>query len=194
MTEDSDGADSAPPTVLVVDDERDLADLYGTWLSEDFDVRVAYDGSEALDQLDDSVSVVLLDRRMPDLSGDDVLETIRGRALSCRVAMVTAVEPTVDIVDLGFDDYLQKPVDRDDLVSTVERLIRRSSYDEHLQEYFTSLRKRSLLDDRLPPSERSDDEKYRELTDRIQELEAHVDDLVEELDDEDFSTLFQQID
>jgi DNA-binding response OmpR family regulator len=195
MTGSSDegGVNETPPTVLVVDDERDLADLYATWLSEDFDVRVAYDGESALAQLDDAVDVVLLDRRMPDLSGDSVLETIRDRSIGCRVAMVTAVEPDMDIIDLGFDDYLQKPVDREQLVSTVNRLNRRASYDQNLQEYFSALRKQSLLDQRLAPSDRSDEEKYQELESRIDDLEARVDDIVDQLDDADFATLFKQM-
>lgn len=195
MTGSSDdgGDNETRPTVLVVDDERDLADLYATWLSEDFDVRVAYDGESALEQLDDAVDVVLLDRRMPDLSGDSVLETIRDRSIGCRVAMVTAVEPDMDIIDLGFDDYLQKPVDREQLVSTVNRLNRRASYDQNLQEYFSALRKQSLLDQRLTPSDRSEEEKYQELASRIDDLEARVDDIVDQLDDADFVTLFKQM-
>lgn len=182
------------PTVLVVDDERDLADLYATWLSEAFEVNVAYDGESALEQLDDTVDVVLLDRRMPDLSGDTVLETIRDRSIGCRVAMVTAVEPEMDIIDLGFDDYLQKPVDREQLVSTVNRLYRRQSYDQNLREYFSALRKQSLLDERLTPTDRSATEKYQELESRIEELETRVDDIVDELDDADFAILFKQMD
>ena len=193
MSSDADGRDGGRPTVLIVDDEQDLADLYAAWLSEEFDVRVAYDGESALDQLDETVDVVLLDRRMPDLSGDTVLETIRDRMTGCRVAMVTAVEPDVDIVDLGFDDYLQKPVDREQLVSTVNRLNRRSTYDHNLQEYFSALRKQALLDERLTPQDRSSEDKYQQLEKRIEDLETLVDDIVDELDDADFAILFKQM-
>lgn len=193
MSSDGDGPDEGMPTVLVVDDERDLADLYATWLSAEFDVRVAYDGESALEQLDETVDVLLLDRRMPNLSGDIVLETIRDRSIGCRVAMVTAVEPDIDIVDLGFDDYLQKPVDREQVVSTVNRLNRRSSYDQNLQKYFSALRKQSLLDEQLSPSDKTSEEKYRELEARIETLEAKVDDIVEDLDDADFAMLFKQM-
>lgn len=193
MSSDGDGRDEGMPTVLVVDDERDLADLYATWLSGEFNVRVAYDGESALEQLDENVDVVLLDRRMPDLSGDTVLETIRDRSIGCRVAMVTAVEPDMDIVDLGFDDYLQKPVDREQLVSTVNRLNRRSSYDQNLQEYFSALRKQSLLDERLTPSDKTAEEKYQQLESRIEDLESKVDDIVDDLDDADFAILFKQM-
>ncbi|PSP15165.1 DNA-binding protein, partial [Halobacteriales archaeon QH_10_67_13] len=88
-----------PATVLVVDDERDVADAYAAQLEEEFIVMTAYGGQQALDWIDASVDVVLLDRRMPDISGDEVLEKIHGRDLQARVAMVTAVDPDFDIID-----------------------------------------------------------------------------------------------
>lgn len=195
MSEDTpDADDNSSTTILVVDDERDLADLYEAWLDADFDVLVAYDGESALEQLDESIDVVLLDRRMPTLSGDEVLDTIRERSIDCRVAMVTAVEPDVDIVELGFDEYLQKPVDRQRLVDTVDRLVRRSQYDRRLQAYFTAVRKRSLLDDRLAPVEREESEEYQRLLTQLDDLETDVESLAAELDDRDFETLFKQLD
>jgi len=111
-------------SVLVVDDDRDLADTYALWLREHVDVHVAYAGEDALDVLEsESVDVVLLDRRMPSLSGDDVLAAMRERGHDQRVAMVTAVDPTPSAVELAFDDYLLKPVRRDALRSTVESLL-----------------------------------------------------------------------
>lgn len=191
--EPMDADDHASTTVLVVDDERDLADLYRAWLADEFDVRVAYDGESALEQLDEGVDVVLLDRRMPSLSGDEVLDTIRDRSIDCRVAMVTAVEPDVDIVELGFDEYLQKPVDRQQLVDTVNRLVRRSSYDLRLQEYFTAVRKRALLDERLAPGEREESEAYRTLQAQLDDLEEDIDAVSAELDETDFEILFRQL-
>lgn len=61
-----------PPLVLVVEDEPDLADLYAAWLGDEYRVRTAYGGQEALDELDeadDEVDAILLDRRMPGFPG-----------------------------------------------------------------------------------------------------------------------------
>ncbi|MFB6122498.1 MAG: response regulator [Haloferacaceae archaeon] len=192
MTDPAD--DATTPVVLVVDDEPDLADLYVAWLSDEYEVRAAYDGDTALERLDDDVDVVLLDRRMPSLSGDTVLERIRERGIDCRVAMVTAVEPDVDIVDLGFDDYLQKPVDREALVDTVERLLRRTDYDDTVLSLFSALKKRSLLEDRLSPAEREESEEYQSLQSQIDRLQSEMSSLTADFDDEDFTVLFQQLD
>jgi len=119
------------PTILVVDDEENVAGSYALWLEGEYRVETATSGEEALDALDESVAVILLDRRMPGLSGSEVLEELREREFDCRVALVTAVDPDFHIVDpADFDAYLTKPVDRDDLVGAVESLLTRNSYDE----------------------------------------------------------------
>ena len=106
-------------TVLVVDDEPDIAESYGQWLRDDHDVRVTTSGEDALDKLDDTVDVVLLDRRMPGLSGAEVLEEIADRD----------VDPGFDIVELDFDNYLPKPVTPDDIVEAVEELTSTGGYE-----------------------------------------------------------------
>lgn len=98
---------SENPTVLIVDDNRPLADGFAAHLSPDFEVRTAYTGEGALDRLDESVDVVLLDRGLPDTRGEAVLESIRSSGLDCRVAMVSADDPSPE---LDYDAYLTKPL------------------------------------------------------------------------------------
>ncbi len=187
---DEPSADEA--TVLVVDDEEGLADLYAIWLRDRHTVETAYDGEAALDALDEDVDVVLLDRQMPGVSGDDVLETIRERSLDCRVAMVTAVEPELDIVDLGFDDYLRKPVDRETLRETVDRLLRRSAYDETVQRYFAAARKHALLTESNDPSV-TESAEFETLEDRLDDLRSRLDDVVDDFDEDDYEVLFRRL-
>jgi DNA-binding NtrC family response regulator len=117
---------SSSHTVLIADDEPELTDLYATWFDEEYDVRTAYSGKSAISQFDSDVSVVFLDRRMPTYNGDKVLEDIRAHEHDCPVAMLTAVDPDVDIVDLPFDEYIVKPVKRDQIKETAQRLIAES--------------------------------------------------------------------
>ena len=180
------------PLVLVVEDEPDLADLYAAWLQGEYRVRTAYGGQEALEQLDREVDVVLLDRRMPGLSGDEVLEAVRGRDIECRVAMVTAVEPDFDIVAMGFDDYLVKPVSRDALLETVERLELRSEYDDGVQEMFALASKKALLESEKTESELAGSEEYRELEAALSNLRDDLDGAMGNIEDQDdFDSLFR---
>lgn len=183
-----------PPVVLVVEDEPDLADLYAAWLGDDYDVRTAYGGREALEQLDEDVSIVLLDRRMPGLSGDEVLVAVRDRGIECRVAMVTAVEPDFDIVAMGFDDYLVKPVTREALTETVESLLRRSEYDTGVQEYFALASKKAVLESEKGRAALEESDEYRDLDARLEHLRENLDESLEDLDrHDDFERAFRDI-
>jgi CheY-like chemotaxis protein len=182
-----------PANVLVVDDEPDVADAYAAQLEDEYIVSTAYSGQEALDQLDDSVDVVLLDRRMPGISGDEVLEHIRDRGLDCRVAMVTAVDPDFDIIEMPFDDYVIKPVSRDDLFQTIERLLTTASYESKLRQYYALTAKHATLMANKPESELAESEEFTDLEDRMADLRDDLDETVAGFDDEDFVAVFRDI-
>jgi DNA-binding response OmpR family regulator len=170
------GAGTVETRVLVVEDEPEVGELFETMLSE-YDVQRAHNGGEALATLDDSVDVVLLDRRMPDISGDQVLEEIDARGIDCRVAMVSAVDPDFDVIDMGFDDYLSKPVRADQLRETVERLRALDAYEQKYQELSSKLVKRNILEVEKTPAELEESARFRELQARIEELEAELDEM-----------------
>jgi DNA-binding response OmpR family regulator len=181
------------PTVLVVDDQPNVAEAYALWLSDEYEVLTATGGAEALDVVDDRVDVGLLDRHMPERSGDEVLAAVRDRGLGCRVAMVTAVNPDFDVVDMPFDDYLTKPVGREDLVETVERLLTLSTYDDQVRDHFSLARKKAVLEAEKTDAELADSETYAGLPDRIDRLEAEMDESVGRMDAEGFASAFQRL-
>lgn len=182
---------STEPRVLIVDDEAEVADVYALRLRDEYDTQTAYGGEEALDVLDEAVDVVLLDRRMPKVSGDDVLSTIRDRGLDTRVIMITAVDPDFDIVDMPFDDYLCKPVQKGDLVAAIEQQLTASRYDDRLTEYLEVTSKIALLEAEKTETELDDSDEVAELHDRAESLRAEIDDALAEFDD--FQAAFNEI-
>jgi DNA-binding NtrC family response regulator len=173
-------------TVLVVDDERHLADLYTDYLAEDHEVLTAYGGEEALDRLaNNDIDVTLLDRRMPDISGDEVLAVINDSEDEVRVAMVTAVNPGFDIIDMGCDEYLVKPVSRDDLLEVVDRLLKLSEYSEKHQQLTSKKLTRNVLQVEKSGPELAESQQFERLTEEIDELESELDDISEDLEFED---------
>ncbi len=178
------------PTILVVDDEPSITDLYALRLEDEYDVRTAYNGREALNEMEEGVDVVLLDRRMPDLSGDEVLARIRDEELDCQVAMVTAVDPDFDILDLGFDAYVVKPVSEGELKETVETMLRRATYDEQLRKLTAMMSKKTALEAEKSQEELDDNEQYRDLERRLEEHHDRLDETAAELDEEDFNAAF----
>ncbi|GAA0654459.1 response regulator transcription factor [Salarchaeum japonicum] len=178
----SDDAEGTP-TVLAVDDDTDLADTYAIWLDQEYDVQTAYGGEEALSELDEDVDVVLLDRRMPGMSGGEVLDRIREAGYDCRVAMLTAVEPDADIVEMGFDDYLTKPVTREELVEAVNDLYTRLTLDDTLQELYATTSKIAVLESELPPEEQQTSDALSRLHEHANALESQTQARMDDLDD-----------
>ncbi|WP_251330221.1 response regulator transcription factor [Haloplanus pelagicus] len=180
-------------TVLIVDDEQSLADLYAYWIDEFAEARTAYDGNEALEKLDDDIDVMLLDRRMPGLSGDAVVDAVAEEDFDVRIVMVTAVDPGFEIVDMEIDDYLVKPVDQPELMDTVERMVVRNSYDDQLQLKFQLVEKKVTLEEAKTPHELDESEEYQKLLRQLDAVESELDSTVEEFDDTDFTVAFREL-
>ncbi|WP_049937018.1 response regulator [Haloplanus natans] len=185
---------SSQPRVLVVEDETELAELFAEWLSEKYDVEVATKGEEALELVDEDTDVVLLDRLMPGLSGDEVLETIRDRGLDCRVAMVTAVEPDFDVLDMGFDDYVVKPLFRKDIQRLVRGLLERDAYDRHLSKLFSTASKLAALESHKEREELDGNEEYLRLKAELERTRERVERLEAEMSEGDFEAVFYDFD
>lgn len=165
------GADA---TALVVDDDEGCRELHSHWLGDSFTVRTAGDGRAALDAVDGSVDLIVLDREMPGLTGVEVLERLDGQGFDGHVVMVTGVEPDFGLVDLPVDDYLVKPISESDLRSTVERLRRRAGYHVHLRELFTLSTKKARLEVEKPREELLASEEYDELVRAIEQRRERV--------------------
>lgn len=133
------------PTVLVVEDDRELADTYSVWLEPEYEVRTAYSGSDGLTWYDSSVDIVLLDRQIPDLSGMTVIQNMEKRDVNDQKAMLTGLEPGSDLAELPCDEYLRKPVTKSQLRDAVDELRVRSDLDDELQRHFTLTSKIAAL-------------------------------------------------
>jgi DNA-binding response OmpR family regulator len=117
--------------VLVVEDEPLLAAAIAEWLRDDAHaVDLAYDGSAALERLTvNGYDVLVLDRDLPLVHGDDVCRQLVESGSSTRVLMLTASAAVTDRVaglGLGADDYLTKPFAFPELAARVQALGRRS--------------------------------------------------------------------
>ncbi|BDR54093.1 DNA-binding response regulator [Bombiscardovia apis] len=120
--------------ILVVEDDDGLANVLKDALNhEGYQVSLASTGIEALNRLsEESYDLVLLDRDLPVLSGDEVMRSIERLGLSIRVLMLTAagqVEDRVSGLNLGADDYLPKPFAYPELLARIRALQRRDSAD-----------------------------------------------------------------
>lgn len=162
------------PRILIVEDDKGLAGLYSHWLNDGFTTNIAHNCTAAYGHFFTPLDVIVLDRNLPDGSGDELLTEIRELGLDCRVVMVTGKKPTIDIVDMEFDEYLRKPITEEELRSTVTRLIEQKNFREKFIEYNRLKAKKSLLKTCCSPAKLARKNEYVILEDRLQELQAEL--------------------
>lgn len=167
MIPNADSNTARSGVVLIAEDEKGLADLYGAWLTGNHEVRTAYDGREAIDLLDGEIDIALIDRRMPNVVGDEVAEEIQKAGFDCQVALVTGVTADLEIADLPIDEYLTKPVDQETLVKTVEELFIRAEASSEKKHFLALKSRKQAIDAGNPDAGSTGQKAYKELEDRI---------------------------
>jgi two-component system response regulator AdeR len=182
------------PIVLVVEDESSLVEIYSHWLRDEYTVRTASSGEKAIKVVDDDVDIMILDRLMPGMTGDEVVDVVRDCGHDCMIVMATAVEPDFDVISMGADSYLVKPVSRDELLTTVSRVLDRRQYAKLEQEFFRLVSKRATLTARRNESVLQNSEEYAELEERIEDLRDRLDEQSGAMDDIEFVAMIRNID
>ena len=134
--------------ILVVDDEPEIAESLSEFLSrkEGYIVDIASDGLQAMHQLEESltdstlaIDIVLLDVRMPLMSGPEVLEWLRNHPelKYTRVIMLTAAagyEEKIEALTAGADDYITKPYYPLELLARVKTILRTQQLEKQLHQ------------------------------------------------------------
>jgi len=116
-------------TILIVDDDRAMVGMVAALLGEEgYDVATAYDGEQAIRRhRDDQPDLVVLDRRLPRVDGDEVCRQIRASG-DTPILMLTGEKGSDErakLLDAGADDYLEKPFAPKELRARVRALLRR---------------------------------------------------------------------
>lgn len=171
------------PSILLVEDEDALRDAYERILSQQYGVSAVATGEAALGAVSDDTDIVLLDRRLSDMRGDEVLRELQAENYDCYVAMVTAVDPDFDIIEFGIDDYLVKPLSTDGLREAVERLRSLAEYDSKYQQLSQKRVKRNILAQERSPAELHKSGEFERLQTEIGELENELADIAGEADE-----------
>lgn len=120
------GPHAAPATVLLADDNGVLRESFAYWLTQrtDWTVREAADGREAVASLDAAVDVVVLDRDMPKLTGDEVVDRLHETTFSGAVVVLSASRPDGGLNEDCVDEYLLKPVKCESLAAVLSAHLR----------------------------------------------------------------------
>lgn len=113
--------------ILVIDDEEMLTELLSDYFSDlGYIVFVASDGKKAMEQLQKSPDIILLDINMPELDGFEFCKSIRNH-ISCPIIFLsarTAEQDKVSGLKIGGDDYITKPFSMEELAARIEAHLR----------------------------------------------------------------------
>ncbi len=124
------------PTILVVDDEQGARDSLEVILEDNYQVLTAESGQEALDTLKKTpVDVILLDVHMPEMDGLETLRKIKEQDEEIDVIMISALNlarKAVDSIKSGAYDYITKPFEPEDILSSVSRVISKQRLHKEL--------------------------------------------------------------
>ncbi|MFZ5934099.1 DNA-binding response regulator [Pseudomonas putida] len=117
--------------LLLIDDDQELCELLGSWLTQEgFAVRACHDGQSARQALaEQAPAAVVLDVMLPDGSGLELLKQLRNEHAELPVLMLSARGEPLDRIlglELGADDYLAKPCDPRELTARLRAVLRRS--------------------------------------------------------------------
>ena len=124
------------PVILIVDDDPGIRESFRLILEEHYELVEAGDGRQAIEIVRaNEVDLVLLDIRLPEMDGIEVLERIKALDDQVEVILVTAVKTVrtaVAAMKLGAFDYVTKPFEEDDLLSVVRRALERRSLEREV--------------------------------------------------------------
>lgn len=107
-------------TILFVDDEPAILDIYELLCGPEYDVITAEDGRQALEAFGPHIDLAVIEREIPAVSGDDVVQVLRKEGYQTPVACVSAFDPDPDPA-VEYDEYLTKPIENRQLRAVIER-------------------------------------------------------------------------
>jgi len=161
-------------SVLILEDERMVADRLADYFAGRYEAQYVRYGEEALDEYTDDTDLVVIDRNLEGMSGDEVAARIRDEDEAALVLCVSGVEPHDDIYELAYDDYIYKPIGEDEMRTRLELLLDRAELDATVREYLSLRSKQAALRDAHGTAATRMDG-YRDCADRIEELELSSD-------------------
>ncbi len=175
--------------VLVIEDDEEFAETVELWLEGAWDVRVAFDGDEGVEAFSSDIDVVLLDRRMPRMPGDDALTKLREQPGAAGIAMMTAVDPGWEIAEMDYDMYLKKPVRQSEIRDAVAALHARVQYSPEIRTLLSVDSKIAWLRERFQADDLADSEQFQALTAQRNRLETELADELEAIDQAELDAL-----
>jgi hypothetical protein len=180
------------PTVLILDGSV-RAELYEMWLGDRYSIRTATSRTAAIGEIDETVGAAVIRNEISDEVKSEIQDHLSAAAPSCKVVMTTSGHSDVVFPGMDYDDTLSEPITKDELRSTVGRLLARSRYDAALRQYYRCSVDAANLEVQHTAEELAANEQYGRLKERITMLTDLMETLLERFDEEDLESVLDGV-
>lgn len=176
-------------TVVVCEENKTRADLYGLWLDR-YETRQALTKKQAADAFDGGVAVLVIDHTFGDGEIESVIDRCKSQAPQCRVLGIR--ERSNAFPESGYDDEIARPVFEDDLTDCVTTLLCRANYQVLLELYYRTTVTMSSYEWQTE-DDSVEDERYQNLRQRAGRLQHALSELRDRMSDEDVRAVVRDI-
>jgi len=171
--------------VLLGVDDKEIA--YSAFLStlDQHILTITTSENSALHLVDENIDLIFLERPFIEPLASKLFERIRKQKYSCQVAIITGAEPNFDTCNTPFDAFLTKPIDNTELKQTTRKLAKRSELDDALKDYANLTSKLCQMKQKHSKKRLNQDQQFKEVETRINQLEIKIDSLSTDLTNKD---------
>lgn len=121
--------------VVIIEDEESLAELFSKRLDDEYNATIATHAGNGIAEIDAETDYVLLDRKLPGMSGDRVLEYIVDQPYDINVIIISAIDPDQNVIHQPYDEYITKTVDEGEIQDAIDRVEVKNRFVELLSQY-----------------------------------------------------------
>ncbi|PTD93541.1 hypothetical protein C9439_07240 [archaeon SCG-AAA382B04] len=172
-------------TILIVEDDPAERELYQEILKKQYNTKTAKNGEQALQKTTPNTDLLILDRKMPGITGDQVLKEIRQsnnqKIKNIPTIMLTALDADLDIINMQFNDYLNKPISPQQLREKVEKTLVIERYSRDLERYYSLFNKIRTLKESLDKEELEKSEEFKKLNNEFSKIEENTKKEIQEI-------------
>lgn len=192
--EHDESGESEGENVLIVEDEESLAKLFAKQIGDEYDTTVVTHAGNAIANISVETDYVLLDRKLPGMSGDKVLEYIVSQPYDISVIIISAIDPDQNVIHQPYDEYITKTVDDGEIKEAMERVEKKNRFVELLGEYVKKAETWEVVQSNLSSAESDMDVDVGILEDDLDELADEFATLAVELSDTKATDILSEID
>ena len=161
-------------SILIVEDNEKLALLYERWLSPTYEVTTAFTREEAKTALSPSIDLIFTDRYLVESTGDEFIDDVKESNVDCPIILLTRAKPDIEILQRGFDLYLEKPIMESELYNAIKLVERREELHPRVQEWI-------ILKDKEELFRRQLSERRQQSSSFLEELQSYADRVEQEI-------------